>query len=207
MGQRLMIYDNTTIKDGWDGFGSDALAYSWLAGGKLYRIMRSLDKVKGVSSWEEALDWIIEQGKIEPISQIQFWGHGSWGRVWIGKQALGVKTIRNPGILRDKLSDVKKYLADDALIWFRTCSTFGNTSGKTFAKEFTEWMSCKVAAHTHIVGWWQGGLHSLKPGQEPYWPDDEGVKTLSNGKQDSIWSTRKTPNTIICLNGHLPEGW
>lgn len=207
MGQRLMIYDDTTIEDGWDGFGSDALAYSWLAGGRLYRWFRWLDTVQGVTSWDEALDWLIEQGKKEPISQIQFWGHGSWGRAWIGKESIGRLTIHEESSVHDKFEELKNYLADDALIWFRTCSTFGNERGIQFAKEFTEWMNCKIAAHTHIIGWWQGGLHSLKPGQDPYWSPDEGVRKLPDGKEESIWSTRKTPNTIRCFNGHLPEGW
>jgi len=207
MSQRLMIYDNTTITDGWDGPEKDALAYTWLAGGKLYRWCRYLDKVKGVGSWTEALNWMIEQGKKEPISHIQFWGHGSWGRVWIGKEALGRSTVYEESLIHEKWEELRQYLTGDALIWFRTCSTFGNKGGRAFAKEFTEWIGCKVAAHTHIIGLWQGGLHSLTPGQEPYWSAEEGIQLDSNGKEVSVWSKRNTFNSITCLTGHLPKGW
>ena len=205
--KKLMIYDATTIKDGWDGFGNDGLAYSWFAGSRLYRWARWLDEVKGVTSWEEALDWVLEQGKDAKISQIQYWGHGSWGNVWIGKTALNKATVTKDSELHRKWAEVKKVLSDDALIWFRTCSTFGNGGGQAFARRFTDFMECKVAAHTHIIGPLQGGLHSLSPGQDIYWPQKEGVLVGDNGKESSLWTEWKTPNTIVCLRGVLPEGW
>jgi len=202
-----MIYDNTTIKDGWNGFGNDGLAYTWFAGGKMYRWFRWVDEVKGVTSWDEALDWILEQGKDAKISQIQYWGHGSWGNVWIGKTPLSKSTLTKDTPLRDKWTEVSKVLTDDALIWFRTCSTFGNGKGHRFARAFTDFMDCKVAAHTHIIGPLQGGLHSLKPGQEIYWPEKEGVLKDENGRETSAWTKWKTPNTIVCLRGDLPKEW
>jgi hypothetical protein len=202
-----MIYDNTTIEDGWNGFGSDALAYTWFAGGRLYRWSRWLDKCNGVTSWENGLDWLIKEGRKEPISQIQYWGHGSWGKAWLGRSVISESTLNKSNKIRDRLEELKPLLTSNALIWFRTCSTFGNKSGQGFAKEFTNYMDCRVAAHTHMIGWWQGGLHSLKPNQSVYWPSKEGVSVNSRGGEKALWSSWRTPNTITCMSGAVPKGW
>lgn len=204
---RLMIYDDTTIDDGWHGWKEDGLAYSWFAGGRLYRWARWLDKVKGVSSWAEAFEWMMAEGKKEPISMIQYWGHGSWGHVWIGKKGFNLRSIKKNNANAQKWQELRQYLTDDAVIWFRTCSTFGGPVGKAFASEFAKLVNCKVAAHTHIIGPLQSGLHTLKPEQEPYWPDDEGIKTLPDGSKESVWSGFGAPNTVFCLKGSIPEGW
>lgn len=203
---RLMIYDDTTLDDGWDGWREDGLAYSWFAGGRLYRWVRWLDKVKGVGSWAEGLDWMLEEGKKEKISMIQYWGHGSPGNVWIGKESFNLRTLSKKTENCMKWKELSNYLTDDAVIWFRTCSTFGGPVGKVFASEFSKWVDCKVAAHTHIIGPLQGGLHSITPDQAPYWPDEEGFEVV-DGKKKSVWSTFGTPNTITCLRGSIPEGW
>jgi hypothetical protein len=204
--KRLMIYDNTTLTDSVD-WKEDGLAYSWFAGGKLYRVFRWVDKCKGVGSWEEALDWMIEQGKESGISQIQYWGHGSRGNVWIGREPLNLRTLKASHKLYDKWAELRTHLTDDALIWFRTCSTYNGELGHVFAQKFTDFMGCKTAAHTFIIGPWQGGLHTLEPGEEPYWDVKEGLVEQSDGTWKSKMSWPGDPNTIFCLKGSIPEGW
>jgi hypothetical protein len=209
---RLMIYDNTTLEDGWDGFTEDGLGYSWFAGGRLYRFMRWIDKSKGVGSWSEALDWLIAEGKKKPISMVQYWGHGSWGRVWIGKEALSYKIAEQPSEVHDKWEELQKYLAEDAVIWFRTCQTFGGGSGHHFAKKFSTWMGCKVAAFTYNIGPFQSGLHSIGPGEEPSWSKTEGMELIpgvdgADGRFKPIMGHFGAPNTVFCLKGSVPNGW
>lgn len=206
-GQRIMIYDATTIRDGVD-WKEDGLAYSWFAGGKLYRIFRWLDKTKGVESWEEALDYLIEQGKKEPISQVQYWGHGFWGSAWIGSQRVDSKILAEGKPLRKKFEELSELLTEDALWWWRTCQTYGTEYGQQFAKDFTELLNCKTAAHTYIIGPWQSGGHSLVPGEEPDWSPEEGVESRpERGWPKAKWSGWREPNTIFCLQGHLPKDW
>jgi len=206
MGQRIMIYDATTLKDGVD-WKEDGLAYTWFAGGRLYRWLRWLDKVKAVTSWDEALDYLIEAGAKEEISQVQFWGHGLWGSAYIGRDRLSTSALKKEPI-REKIHTLSNLMSPGALWWFRTCQTYGTEKGHAFAKEFTNAFGCRTAASTHIIGPLQSGCHSLLPGQEPHWSVDEGVESRPEGKPPvGKWSSLSSPNTIFALQGHLPSDW
>jgi len=201
MTNRLMIYDATTLKDGLD-WKEDSLAYSWLAGGRLYRIVNFLEKSKGVTSWSEGLDYLIEEGKKKKISQVQFWGHGLWGRAYIGGDKLSTSRLKNDKELAEKFKELSALMTEDAFWWFRTCQTYATESGHEFAKSFTNLIDRKTAAHTHTIGLWQSGGRTLMPGEEPSWSTKQGVE---NGEAEL--SSRTAVNSIPCLQGRLPKSW
>jgi hypothetical protein len=192
---RLMIYDTSDRR---------GLSHSWFIGGALYQALRRLDDCAGFDNWFDALTWISQKAAKErrKISQIQYWGHGWRGMVSMNGMALRADAFQHP-VWSKLLSEIRWHLAPDALIWFRTCGTFGGAAGHEFARAWTTGMNCRVAAHTHLIGPFQSGLHSLTPRTPPYWPQEEGVEAGSRMAQSSPWR----PNTITCLHGTLPEGW
>jgi len=108
---------------------------------------------------------------------------------------------RNLEMLREKL-------APDALIWFRTCETFGARAGIALAERLADFTGARVAGHTHIIGFHQSGLHGLAPGQRADWAEDEG---LLEGTPESPQRARRSApwraNTITCLASSVPARW
>lgn len=229
-GLRIMIYDETDVRT-WASYATklkdhtpDAvdnvldhavenldielgLTHSWWAGGKLFRLLRRFDHTRGFNNWPAALEWIANLEPEHSIKEIQFWGHGSPGRAWIHNRPLTASSFEHKPH-RDPLMRIKTRLTEDSLIWFRTCSTFAGTRGHAFAKTWADNLGCRIAAHTHIIGLWQGGLHSIKPNENPQWPDTEGIKDGTPDKIKSmLWSRPWTPNTIFGLRSTLPKGW
>lgn len=179
MTKRVMIYDASDTKPGVE------LADAWAAGGWLYRGLRRLDVCRGFTSWKQALDWIES---LQAVDEVQYWGHGSPGAVWLAGQRLNV----------DELARIKVR----NLFWLRTCASFAGAPGHELASKMSRVLGCRVAGHTHNIGPLQSGLHSLRPGAEPAWPDSEGI---AGGKAKR--STPLAPNTITCLHGSFPESW
>jgi hypothetical protein len=194
---RLLVFDRTCPR----------LSVAWRAGARLYRAQRRIDAARGVGSWEGALDWLASFD--EPIAEIQYWGHGRWGRALIDRDDVLDAAALSPGHrLRAQLDAVRERLAPNALIWFRTCETFGADAGRDFAMRLADWSGVRVAGHTHVIGFHQSGLHGLAPGHRPQWSADEG---LARGTPDAPavakgsrpWRT----NTITCLHDHVPDAW
>jgi len=206
---RVMIYDKTALDDGFDiKIKNDQLTMSWVIGAKLYRAMRSVDIAHGVSSWEEALEWLatVEPGKT--ISQIQIWGHGWPGHAYIGAERID-RSITLPLHKHNRaLARVRDRLTPESIVWFRSCAMFAAEPGHAFAKDFSNFMGCRIAAHTYIIWVFQGGLRTIVPGQEPYWPLDEGIEEgpLSWPKKLK-WAKPWTKNTILAIRGTVPKGW
>jgi hypothetical protein len=213
-GLRLMVFDTSDVKSSFKLPFPDAqpidmdlgLSHSWFAGGTLYRSLRRLDMYQGFDSWSTALDWLGTVGAGQKIAQIQYWGHGSPGRVWMNKKALTEAAFM--GEHAAALRKLSARLTPESLVWFRTCSTFAGDPGHRFAQVWSQSLGCKVAAHTHIVGLWQSGLHSIAPGDPPHWPNTEGVKEGTPDAPTKLaWSAPWAQNTITCLGGSVPNGW
>jgi hypothetical protein len=221
---QLMVYDETDIgkrlkelqrlevlPEGWDLPDIElplGLTHTWLAGGHAYRALRHVDTFHGFRVWYRALEWLATVHPEQRIQEIQYWGHGSPGRVWMDGEALTIDSF--DGEYRDVLMAIRDRLADDALIWFRTCATFGADRGRAFAYRASNFFGCRVAAHTHNVGLFHGGLRTLVPGKEPDWPRDEGIKlgtpeAPKKMKMSGWWWSQ--PRTITCLNADVPRGW
>lgn len=196
-GLRLMIYD-TTERAG------EGLVASWFLGGKLYKLFRALDIVKPAESWEEALDWAANIGEPgQKIDVLQYWGHGAPAGVALNGKFLSLKSLKPGGFGYEGLCALKDRLHSDSIVWFRTCSTFHGSNGKEFAKELANFLGCRVAAHTFIIGPFQSGLRTLSPGEEPYWSDSEGLDADGEMRMSMPWDV----NTITCLHGFIPKGW
>jgi len=184
---RLILSDATRKKslldEGWM-FGS---LWSWLWEGA--------DGVLGAISWEEAIRWFISRGMVHKITEIEIWGHGSPGEVWINSERLTDHL--------DDFYDIEPFLAPECLIWFRTCAAFHGETGIKFAKELVEHMNCRFAGHTYNIGFpFHSGLHSIKHGQEVSWDAKEGF-----GKKGRKWSGMFEPNTIRTFSTTVPRGW
>jgi len=97
---------------------------------------------------------------------------------------------------------------EPALWWFRTCETLGAECGQAFAMAWADFFNCRVAGHTHVIGFYQSGLHSLSPGESPGWSASEGI--LEGDAREPLRaaeSRRGEPNTITCHGGQIPAGW
>lgn len=192
----IMFYDASD----WAG---EQLRFSWITGGKFYKMFRGVEHHDGFLSWTEALKWILSVEPDRKINSIQFWGHGSPGRVWINEEFLSVRSVLASSSHRDLLLQLKNRLTKDSVVWFRSCNVFSGKEGHLFANTFARFLNCTIASHTYIVGPWQSGLHTIKPGEQPSWSEEEGFD--KNGEK--LWSMPWSPNTIFCLTGKIPEGW
>ena len=174
----------------------------WAVGAWLYRLIRRVDAVYPAQSWAGALQWLLSLGK--PLAEVQFWGHGSWGRVLIGSDALNSWTVSTSHV--SALRDLRERLAPGAIWWFRACQVFGAVPGQRFAVEWCRALDCTVASHTFIIHVWHGGLCVLHPGDEPGWPVAEGYAAGSRDlPRDAIWARPWSPRTILALRTRIPK--
>jgi hypothetical protein len=192
---RLLVFDRTCTT------GKRGLSPAWSAGAKLYRGLRRIEDARGVASWDEAFDWLASQQ--EPISQIQYWGHGKWGCAFVDEDRFDASRLGDR-----RLQAIRERLTPDALLWFRTCETFGARAGIDFAERLADVLGCRVAGHTYVIGFHQSGLHGLAPGVRPDWSPDEGLKEgTAEAPREAKWSVPWAPRTITCLSSHVPERW
>jgi hypothetical protein len=203
---RLMVFDATWARGSERSLMQSGLTSSWFAGGALYAALGRLDERTGATSWAQALDWLGSVQPGRPISEIQFWGHGRFGRAFIGSDVLDKDALVPTHRLHDALARVRDRLAPDALWWFRTCETFGTQAGHEFATSWTRFFRARAAGHTYVIGPWQSGLHSLAPGAVPTWSITEGLGDDVN-RRSALMSSARAPHTITCLHGAVPAGW
>jgi uncharacterized protein DUF4347 len=193
---RLLVFDRT----------ASGLRHAWRAGAVLYRRLGRIDAAFGASSWSEALEWLGRAR--EPIGEIQYWGHGRWGRVLVADDVLDALTLCAGHRSHARLEAVRERLAPDALLWLRTCEAFGADAGRDFAMRLADWLGTRVAGHTFVIGAVQSGLHGLLPGHAPDWSAEEG---LAEGTPASPvrarWSAPGQPRTVTCFDGQVPSGW
>jgi hypothetical protein len=204
---RLMVYDRTCI----GRFGRmSGLSMAWAAGAVAYRAVGRLDASFGASTWREALAWLALYEPTQPIAEVQYWGHGRWGRVYIASDELALHSLGASDELAPALDALRARLlpAGQSLVWLRTCETFGARAGSAFAVSLSERLGARVAGHTFIIGALQSGLHGLLPGHAPDWPADEG---LAEGTAEHPVRARGSsyghPRTISCLDGSVPSAW
>lgn len=182
---RINIYDSNPGA----GVGQWFLKVSWFLGCFFQKLFGVIDDYYGYSSWP-----VAQASLPAGITQLQYWGHGSPGRIWMAGRAI---TAQDLLVLKDKL-------APGALVWFRTCSAFQGDRGHLFAKTLADGLGCRVAGHTRIIGLFQGGLHSLAPAQAPSWPATEGEFPPSFWRSLGLkWGS----NTVTCFAVKVPEGW
>ncbi|HEX9298221.1 MAG TPA: DUF4347 domain-containing protein, partial [Polyangiaceae bacterium] len=168
-GLRLILYDRTCVNRA--GLG---LTRAWSAGSVLYSVLRRSDGAHGAQNWEEGLEWLSSFRADQPIDEVQYWGHGKWGRLLLAGASLDAGALLASHRYHRALRDIRERLSDRARIWFRTCETFGAAQGHDFAHRCTDFFGRPAAGHTFIIGYWQSGLHLLEPGNAPTWAPTEG---------------------------------
>ncbi len=197
---RVVLYDRTCV------VRRGALTPAWAAGGRLYRALGRIDVVRGVASWDDALGYLAAQR--EPIRELEFWGHGSWGSAKIATEPLDATALAPRHRLRAKLEAVRERLAPAALLWLRTCKSFGAARGLDFAQRLADFFGARVAGHTYIIGFHQSGLRALAPGMRARWSAVEGLAAgTAHAPERALWSMPGEPRTITCLHGAVPAVW
>lgn len=202
-GLRLLFYDDTCRTSRF-GLG---LTHSWIAGARLYGAVGKFHAARGFTDWPSALDWLGSVGHDAPIDEIQYWGHGRWGRVLIDGVALTAGWLESQHEMQAQLARIRDRMSGpEALWWFRTCETFGADIGHDFARRWTDFFETRAAGHTYIIGPLQSGLHALAPGDEPGWSPHEGLEEGSpEAPKKALWSVPGAPNTISFLRPNLPD--
>jgi hypothetical protein len=200
MSRRLLVFDRTCVRTG------GGLSSAWWLGSHLYRGLGRIDAARGVASWEEALSFLTEQRA--PIGEVQFWGHGKWGAAFVGSDVLDARSLWKTHPHRARLEALAERLSPGALVWFRTCETFGAARGIDFAERLSDVLGARVAGHTFVIGFHQSGLHGLAAGVRADWSAEEGLEEGSAvAPRRAKWSTPFAPRTITCLTGRVPEAW
>ncbi|WP_394839985.1 DUF4347 domain-containing protein [Pendulispora rubella] len=204
MGLRLLVFDGTPKK------GEGLLRAAWSSGAPLYRALGRVDAHHGATSWADALAWLTQFRQGEPISGIQYWGHGKWGTVFIANDVFTARALDAGHAHFEALAALRARMLPNAqsLVWFRTCETFGARAGHAFASRLSNFLGARVAGHTHVIGVLQSGLHGLHPGESPRWSDSEG---LASGTPDAPVSAKGSspdaPHTIHFMNNAVPDAW
>lgn len=206
MALRLLVYDRTCAGPGGTLPGLSAI---WRTGSVLYRAAGRIEHTFGASTWDEAAAFVEDATRHEPLEQLQYWGHGRFGRILVDREALSAASLREDAparffaVLRDRF--VK---SERALFWMRTCEAFGAHAGHDFARRLADHLGVRVAGHTHVIAFWQSGLHGLVPGAAPSWSPEEGI---AEGTPDApvrgVWSGPLAPRTIHALEGSVPPAW
>lgn len=183
---KIVLYD----KKPGSGFGQWFLKTCWMIGCWFQKLLGAVDEYHGVSSWDEVLEIL---SKKEGIDSLQYWGHGSPGRVYLaGKFVHPSQWLELKG----------RFASDKSLLWFRCCSVFRGLPGFEFSKIVSDGLGVIVAGHTRIIGPVQGGLHTRSPGTQPSWPvDEKDVKSIL--PQYLTW----TSNSILFITTKIPKGW
>jgi uncharacterized protein DUF4347 len=200
---RLVVYDATQRSR-----PPRALGLSWQYGTQLYRALGRVDAAYGARSFADAFAWLARHEPGQAIHELQFWGHGKWGRVYIDHEMLDRRVLRPGHEHQLGFEALRARLAPDALLWFRTCETLGARAGQDFAQALGDATGARVAGHTFVIGFFQSGLHCLQPGRAPDWSTSEG---LARGNADqpelALPSSPGAPNTVTCLTGSIPAGF
>lgn len=181
--------------------------FSFINGGKFYKMFRSVENHAGFESWQDAFTWLNEVEPEKKFDTIQFWGHGFPGGIAMNGEALKRSSLKPQSKYYALLKTLKSRLKPDSVIWLRTCTSFAGSIGKKFAQDLANFFGCTVAGHTFKIGPWQSGLHTLKPNETPYWNDTEGFTPNKEGLLETAWSLPWSPNTIFCLTGKIPKNW
>jgi hypothetical protein len=198
---KLVVFDATQL-----GRRPIGLGLSWRLGAGLYRGLGRIDAAFGARDWKSALDWLATFRSDRAIGELQYWGHGKWGRAFIDRESLDRSAFNRSHALHSRLEAFRGRLAHDALIWFRTCETAGGNAGHEFMSALGDFSGARVAGHTFEIAFFQSGLHELRPGTRPHWSSAEG---LAGGSPASpvraLRSHPSAPNTITCLDAAIPE--
>jgi hypothetical protein len=200
---RLVVYDATQR-----GRPPRALGLAWQLGTYLYRGLGHVDAAFGARSFAEAFTWLERYEPGRPVAELQFWGHGKWGRALIQRESFDRGTLAPGHPLSPRLAALRERLVPGALVWFRTCETLGAIPGQDFARALGDHLGARIAGHTYVIGYFQSGLHTLAAGQAPSWSPAEGLSRGSPEAPEAAFASRSgEPNTVTCFDSSIPDGF
>lgn len=198
---RLIVFDGSSVtrrNQPW-------LVGLWTVWARFLNCLGHIDAFKAAADWRSTFEWLNAVEPSRSIAAIQFWGHGKWGRALIGDDTLTLNIFSPGNPDRNMLQRLRsRFLPNSQTqFWFRTCETFGASAGVLFAKYWARFMSCRAVGHTHIIWLFQGGLSTVRSGEEPSWCASEGI---AQGTPDrparSFWSKPWSPRTVSCFRMH-----
>ena len=187
---RIVVYDANPGK----GVAQWWLWLSWAVWANLLWFFGFVDYVHTTNDWREIRS-LLFKWRDTPI-EVQFWCHGSPGLLWWGGYKVTPKDL-------DSLTSIVSN--PRSLVWFRACSVFRGELGHAFARMMAEKWLCTIAAHTRIIGFFQGGLHTHSRFMKDIgWSIEEGE--LGSGflaRNGLLWGS----NTILCMSSSFPKEW
>lgn len=199
-----MVYDRTCKTRGV------GLSTVWGAGASVYRGLGRHHASQGVASWAEALAWIAGYEPDRPIEEIQYWGHGKWGVVYVANDGFGTAALAADHLHAPAVDAVRDRLLPNgaSLVWLRTCEAFGADAGIDFAYRLAHRLRARVAGHTYVIGALQSGLRVLEPGKRPRWSSMEGLREGSPAAPKEAHTSRLlAPRTVHFMTNTFPEAW
>jgi len=197
---RLVIFDRTQARR-----PPRALGLAWRAGARFFRARGCIDAYFGAESFAEALAWAASLQPDRAIGEVQFWGHGKWGRALIAQESFDRSALEPLHPLRPTLEALRERLTPGSLFWFRTCETLGAGAGHDFARALGDFTGASIAGHTFEIGYFQSGLHCLAPGAAPEWDAAEGLLAgTPEAPLRACTSGPRQPSTITCWVDRVP---
>lgn len=185
---RVTVYD----KNPGTRLTDHALAFWWMVGCWLQKVLGQVDEYYGAQDWADASQWLLSRPGM--LTSVQYWGHGTQGTVWCAE-----KPVSWPDLL-----SLKPKLAPTTLLWFRICSSFGGRLGHEFSQTLADGLGCTIAGHTRIIGIVQGGLHTRKPNSLASWAESDGEFPETWYSDAGLeWG----PHSILFLQTKIPDGW
>lgn len=183
----------------YDAAENSPVGWSWATGAKLYKAMGYFQHVVAAHSWDDGLRRVNDLTSRYRINEIQFWGHGSPGKVFVAGKWLDVD-----GAHKIPLTRLGSSLEPNSFVWLRTCASFAGVPGRTLATELVSMLNARVAGSTFNIGFpWHSGQHSLRPNAVPAWPITEGLDV----KGQPMGSAKKSPHTVPFAAMSLPDAW
>ena len=186
--KRVMVYDAT--QKGWK---DKQLSAFWWAGS----FLGNFDVVIAATSWDDAVEKLTA---IEgTISQLQIWGHGSSGKMWIDNVSLSLDKD-DKELMDSFVAALSEKLTWSSVVWFRACDVFRAAAGKLFANTVSTRLRCGVVGHTCVISspfpTHQSGGHGIRAPQKAEWSTAEGGGSFP-------WKT----NTCLVTDMNPPESW
>lgn len=155
----------------------------WPIGGELFRWFDH-DKVicygKDVPALVRNIELKLRAGKFQAIRRVEIWTHGSPGTFRIESIRHGYELFEKPPPeTRKALEKLRALLLDDAVVHFRSCSTFYGMRGHAIAVCASRFFcatgkSITIMGHTRPTGLTHPGWKTLHPGEIPDWPLEDG---------------------------------
>lgn len=207
-GLNVIVYDNTETEPDtifeWplqaqalihDEAKRGSLTWWWKIGSILQMAKQNADIVIEAEDWEGALANVLDEANGKRINNLQFWGHGNAGRMYMNGVPVTVNNFsltNKRNLIDDFLHELRLLLSPSSYVWFRGCSCFFGETGQRFALGARDFFNCNIVSHTYIIHALQSGTHILGPGDQISWTTSEGGVTEETGM-----SKLGEPNTIL----------